>query len=103
MGVADEEWFMDDKGQVIDDYRITFIQDHLAYLWKAIQDGCNIKGYHLWTFIDCWSWINAYKNRNELVSLDLATKKRTIKKSGYFYKNLSEQNGFLYDTDLLIR
>lgn len=103
MGVADEERFMDKQGKVIDDYRITFIQDHLAYLWQAIQDGCNIKGYHLWTFIDCWSWINSYKNRYGLVSLDLATQKRTIKKSGYFYKTLSEQNGFSYDTDLLIR
>ena len=102
MGVANEERFMDENGQVIDDYRIEFIQDHLAYLWKAIQDGCNIKGYHLWTFIDCWSWINAYKNRYGLVSLDLATQKRTIKKSGLFYKELSEQNGFSYDLERLV-
>ena len=102
MGVANEERFMDENGQVIDDYRIEFIQDHLAYLWKAIQDGCNIKGYHLWTFIDCWSWINAYKNRYGLVSLDLATQKRTIKKSGLFYKELSKQNGFSYDLERLV-
>lgn len=102
MGVANEERFMDETGQVIDDYRIEYIQDHLAYLWKAINDGCNIKGYHLWTFIDCWSWINAYKNRYGLVSLDLPTQKRTIKKSGEFYKQLSDQNGFEYEVDRLI-
>lgn len=44
MGVADEERFMDDTGQIIDDYRIEYIKDHLAYLWKAINEGCNIKG-----------------------------------------------------------
>lgn len=81
MGVANEERFMNEEGKVIDDYRIEYIQDHLAYLWKAIGEGCNIKGYHLWTFIDCWSWINAYKNRYGLVSLDLKTQKRTIKKA----------------------
>jgi beta-glucosidase len=102
MGVANEERFMDEQGQVIDDYRIEYIQDHLAYLWKAIEDGCNIKGYHLWTFIDCWSWINAYKNRYGLVSLDLKTQKRTIKKSGEFYKKLSDENGFSYDGDRLV-
>ncbi|HAQ6314098.1 TPA: glycoside hydrolase family 1 protein, partial [Enterococcus faecium] len=102
MGVADEERFMDDTGQIIDDYRIEYIKDHLAYLWKAINEGCNIKGYHLWTFIDCWSWINAYKNRYGLVSLDLTTQKRTIKKSGEFYKQLSDTNGFRYDVDLLV-
>lgn len=103
MGVANEERFMDESGQVIDDYRIDFIKDHLAYLWLAIEDGCNIKGYHLWTFIDCWSWINSYKNRYGLVSLDLPTQKRTIKKSGEFYKQLSDNNGFDYDVDLLVR
>ena len=102
MGVANEERFMDEDGQVIDEYRIEFIRDHLAYLWKAIDDGCNIKGYHLWTFIDCWSWINSYKNRYGLVSLDLPTQKRTIKKSGEFYKKLSDENGFNYDIDLLV-
>jgi beta-glucosidase len=102
MGVANEERFMDENGQVIDAYRIAFIKDHLAYLWKAIDDGCNIKGYHLWTFIDCWSWINSYKNRYGLVSLDLETQKRTIKKSGEFYKKLSDENGFDYDVDLFV-
>jgi beta-glucosidase len=43
MGVANEECFMDEQGQVIDDYRIEYIQDHLAYLWKAIEDAAAIK------------------------------------------------------------
>lgn len=96
MGVANEERFMR-EGQVQDDYRIGFIKNHLAYLHQAIQDGCNIKGYHLWTFIDCWSWINAYKNRYGLVSLDLVTQQRTVKKSGEFYKALSNENGFYFN------
>lgn len=101
MGVANEERFINEDGQVDDIYRINYIKDHLAYLWKVIQDGCNINGYHLWTFIDCWSWINAYKNRYGLVSLDLDTQKRTIKKSGEFFYKLSNENGFTYDIDLL--
>ena len=96
MGVANEERFIRD-GQVHDDYRIGFIQNHLAYLHQAITDGCNIKGYHLWTFIDCWSWINAYKNRYGLIRLDLKTQQRTIKKSGEFYQALSQQNGFYFN------
>ncbi|MHC5372402.1 glycoside hydrolase family 1 protein [Enterococcus sp. LJL120] len=101
MGVADEERFMNQAGKIEDTYRIDYIKDHLAYVWLAIEAGCNLKGYHLWTFIDCWSWINAYKNRYGLVSLDLATQKRTIKQSGIFYKNLSAENGFEYHTENL--
>lgn len=93
MGVEGEEKFKKD-GMIQDDYRIEFIEDHLIELHRAIEDGANCKGYMLWTFIDCWSWLNAYKNRYGLVELDLATQKRTIKKSGYWFKELSDNNGF---------
>lgn len=94
MGVEGEERFIKD-GIIQDDYRIEFIKEHLKWLHKAIEEGCNVKGYHLWTFMDNWSFINAYKNRYGLVSVDLKTQKRTIKKSGYWYKELSENNGFV--------
>ncbi|MFS7221823.1 glycoside hydrolase family 1 protein [Rahnella inusitata] len=96
MGVADEERFMQ-NGQVQDIYRIGYIKNHLAYVHQAIGEGCNINGYHLWTFIDCWSWINAYKNRYGLVALDLNSQQRTVKLSGEFYKKLSDENGFEFD------
>jgi len=94
MGVEGEERFIKD-GIIQDDYRIEFIKEHLKWLHKAIEEGCNVKGYHLWTFMDNWSFLNAYKNRYGLVSVDLKTQKRTIKKSGYWYKELSENNGFV--------
>lgn len=94
MGVEGEERYINSQGIVEDDYRIEFIQNHLAWLNQAIQEGANCKGYHLWTFIDCWSWTNAYKNRYGLIALDLKTQKRTIKKSGYWFKTLSQKNGF---------
>ncbi len=102
MGVAEEERFLNTDGQIVDEYRIQFIQDHLAYLHAAIGEGCNVRGYHLWTFIDNWSWMNAYKNRYGLVRLDLETQKRTIKKSGEFFKKMSLENGFEYDTSFRV-
>lgn len=94
MGVEGEDRFMNAEGVIEDDYRIEFIKDHLAWLHQGIQEGANCKGYHLWTFIDCWSWANAYKNRYGLISLDLETQKRTIKKSGKWFKELSQRGGF---------
>ena len=45
--------------------------------------------------MDNWSWCNAYKNRYGLIAVDLDQQgKRTIKKSGYFFKELSDKNGF---------
>ncbi|MGT2772179.1 glycoside hydrolase family 1 protein [Streptococcus marimammalium] len=93
MGVEGEEKFKVD-GVIQDDYRIDFIKDHLIELHHAISDGANCKGYMLWTFIDCWSWLNAYKNRYGLVELNLETQERVIKKSGYWFKELSLTNSF---------
>lgn len=93
MGVEDELRFKKD-GIIQDDYRIEFMKEHLEYLHKGIQEGSNCKAYLVWTSIDCWSWLNAYKNRYGLIELDLKTQKRTIKKSGYWFKELSDNNGF---------
>lgn len=95
MGVEGEERFKNADGLIEDDYRIDFLKGHLAYVHQAIEEGCNVKGYHMWTCMDNWSWTNAYKNRYGLISIDLDNdKKRTIKKSGYWFKEVSDQNGF---------
>lgn len=93
MGVENESRFKE-NGIIQDDYRIEFFKEHLDFLLKGIEEGSNCIGYQVWTFIDCWSWLNAYKNRYGLVELDLDTKARTIKKSGYWFKKLSDNNGF---------
>ena len=88
MGVAEEERFIDASGEVQDDYRIEFIHDHLEYALQAIEEGANCFGYHLWTFIDCWSWLNGFKNRYGYYRLDLETHERTPKKSAHWIKNV---------------
>ncbi|NLQ38760.1 glycoside hydrolase family 1 protein [Streptococcus mutans] len=95
MGVEGEERYINENGQIEDDYRIEFVKDHLRYLHQAIQEGANCLGYHMWTCMDNWSWTNAYKNRYGLIAVDLDKEgKRTIKKSGYFFKTLADKNGF---------
>ncbi|SFP49691.1 glycoside hydrolase family 1 protein [Salibacterium halotolerans] len=93
MGVQNEERFME-NGQIQDDYRIDFIKGHLKWLHQAIQEGCNAKGYHLWSFMDNWSWMNAYKNRYGFFAVDLETKERTAKKSAGWFRETAERNGF---------
>ena len=94
MGVEGEEKFINENGVIEDDYRIEFFEEHLHFLHKGIEEGSNCFGYHTWTPIDCWSWCNAYKNRYGYIALDLATQKKTIKKSGHWIKKVSENNGF---------
>ena len=94
MGVEGEDKFKV-NGRIEDDYRIEFISDHLKYANKALNEGCNLKGYHLWTFMDNWSWLNSYKNRYGFVEVDINNEfKRTPKKSAYWFKELILNNGF---------
>ncbi|EMF0278855.1 MULTISPECIES: glycoside hydrolase family 1 protein [Enterococcus] len=95
MGVENEARFIKEDGMIHDDYRIEFVQSHLKYVHQAIQEGANCLGYHMWTCMDNWSWTNAYKNRYGFISVDLAQDgKRTIKKSGHWFKDVSDKNGF---------
>ncbi|CQR48481.1 6-phospho-beta-glucosidase GmuD [Paraliobacillus sp. PM-2] len=94
MGVEGEERFKDEKDMIQDDYRIEFYEEHLKWLHKAIEEGSNCFGYHVWTFIDNWSWLNAYKNRYGLYRIDLNTKQRYMKKSGLWFGDVAMHNGF---------
>jgi 6-phospho-beta-glucosidase len=95
MGVENESRFLGEDGMIHDDYRIEFVSEHLKYVHQAIQEGANCLGYHMWTCMDNWSWTNAYKNRYGFISVDLDNdRKRTIKKSGHWFKEVSDNNGF---------
>lgn len=94
MGVSHEERYLDENNVVRDDYRIKFIKDHLVELHKGIEAGSNCHGYFVWTAIDCWSWKNAYRNRYGLIRDDIHTQTKALKKSGYWFAELSQNNGF---------
>lgn len=98
MGVEGEERYINAEGQIDDDYRIEFVTEHLKYVHQAIQEGTNCLGYHMWTCMDNWSWTNAYKNRYGFISVDIKNEgKRTIKKSGHWFKTVADNNGFIIE------
>lgn len=90
MGVENEEKYRDKSGMIQDDYRIAYIEEHLTALKKGMDDGSNCFGYHMWTLMDCWSFMNAYKNRYGFIEVNLKTQNRKFKKSAFWYKNLIE-------------
>ena len=98
MGRENEEAFMDENGQVVDDYRIQFISQHLYWLLKAVEEGANCEGYMLWAFTDCISPMNAFKNRYGLVRIERnAARTRSLKKSAYWYRELIDERRLSYE------
>lgn len=84
MGYKDD--FKD--GIIFDEPRIDYIEKHLKYLNKAINDGANVKGYFVWSLMDVFSWSNGYNKRYGLFYVDYNTQKRYPKASAYWFKRL---------------
>mgnify|MGYP005753148917 FL=1 len=87
-----------EDGQVHDQYRIDYLQQHIAQMELAVKDGVEVIGYCPWSAIDLISTHEGitkrygfiYVNRTEDDLLDLA---RVKKDSFYWYQQVIAQNG----------
>lgn len=86
-------------GTVADDYRISYMNDHLVQVGEALSDGVKVLGYTSWGCIDLVSMSTAemskrygfiYVDRNDDGS---GTLQRYRKKSFYWYKDVIASNG----------
>ncbi|HEY5715078.1 MAG TPA: family 1 glycosylhydrolase, partial [Psychromonas sp.] len=87
-----------EEGKVHDDYRISFLKEHIIAIGQAIDDGCEVIGYCTWSFQDLFSWLNGYAKRYGFVYIDrdeVSEKelKRYKKDSFYWYQKVIESNG----------
>jgi len=71
---------------IVDAERIEYFQLYLNSLLKLKNDGVNITGYMAWTLMDNFEWAEGFNARFGLVHTDFKTLKRTIKYSGYWWK-----------------
>lgn len=83
-----------ENGIIDDGFRTDLMKEHLIELHKAIDEGANCFGVHQWTFIDNWSWINAFKRRYGFYRLDLETGKRIPKQHGIWFSLLASTGYF---------
>jgi len=89
--------FKDDKvvdGMVDDQDRLEYLKLHFEAAHRAIQDGVNLKGYYVWSFMDNFEWAYGYSKRFGIVYVDYETLKRTPKKSALWYRDVIADNGF---------
>ena len=74
-------------GIVNDQRRIDYYQQYLLALLRAKKEGVNIKGYFAWTLMDNFEWAEGYRARFGLIHVDFETQLRTIKSSGYWFRD----------------
>ncbi|NKF51688.1 beta-glucosidase [Shewanella sp. WXL01] len=77
-----------ENGQVNDQDRIDYYQQHLNAVDAAINQGVNVVGYFAWSLMDNFEWAEGYLKRFGIVYVNYETQERTIKNSGLAYRNL---------------
>ncbi|KAG7639695.1 Beta-glucosidase 29 [Arabidopsis thaliana] len=54
-----------------DTFRISYHQDHLKQVHKAIiEDGCDVRGYYVWSLFDNFEWEHGYNSRFGMYYVD---------------------------------
>jgi beta-glucosidase len=84
-GVADHD----------DDIRSHYIRVQIESVYKAIQDGVDVRGHMYWSLMDNYEWALGTEKRFGLVEIDYKTLKRTIRPSAQAYKKIIQKNGIL--------
>lgn len=73
-----------------DKQRTKYIYDHFEMIRNLLDEGVPVERYYHWSLIDNFEWDEGLSARFGLIEVDFETQKRTIRKSGYFYGELSK-------------
>ncbi len=76
------------EGKIDDKERVSYFEEYLSGVLKAKQEGIPVEGYFAWTLTDNFEWAEGYRARFGLVHVDPETQRRTIKRSGYWFREL---------------
>lgn len=75
------------QGRVHDQERIRYFQLYLHALLKSKREGVKLGGYFAWTLMDNFEWAEGYEARFGLVHVDFRTQLRTVKDSGFWWRD----------------
>lgn len=74
-GLADKE----------DKYRAFYILTHLTAIWRALQEGIEVKQYIHWSTIDNLEWLEGYRKHFGLIRLNPVSGERRLQHSANLY------------------
>ena len=75
-------------GRVRDPDRTAYILQHIQAVAAALEEGADVRGYFLWSFLDNFEWAWGFQKRFGIVHVDYDTQVRTVKDSGLAYSAL---------------
>jgi beta-glucosidase len=79
--------YVDPGGQVKDPERVRYLDEHLAEVDRAIDEGVDVRGYFVWSLLDNFEWADGYSRRFGLYYVDFGTQRRIAKSSARWYRD----------------
>lgn len=76
-----------------DEKRTDFIREHLTWVYKAIQEGADVRGYFYWSLLDNFEWDNGFWPRFGLFEVNYQTLERRRRPSADYYASICKNNG----------
>ena len=76
------------EDELADPLRVDYLRRHLRALLDAIRDGCDVRGYFAWSFLDNLEWSLGFSKRFGIVHVDFATQRRTPKTSARVFSTI---------------
>jgi beta-glucosidase len=89
-GAAFHDFVVD--GNVKDEKRRKYLEQHIHQVLKAKNAGINVNGYFIWSFTDNFEWAEGFRPRFGLVHVDFETQERIVKESGKWYSRMVKGN-----------
>jgi beta-glucosidase len=87
-------------GRIKDPLRFGYLQKHIRAIRDAIDAGCDVRGYMLWSFMDNLEWSLGYSKRFGMVHVNYVTQERTPKDSALWYSGVIASHGGTLDDPL---
>jgi len=75
-----------------DKRRTKFIVDHLKWMYKAIREGVDVRGYMHWSLFDNFEWNSGFAKRFGLIEVNHKTLETKIRPSAYEYAKICKDN-----------
>jgi beta-glucosidase len=78
---------------VEDPLRVAYLREHLRAVKGALEAGCDVRGYFVWSLLDNLEWAHGFSKRFGIVHVDFASQRRRPKASARFYSDVIASNG----------
>jgi beta-glucosidase len=74
-----------------DDRRELFIKRYLYALYRAVQDGYDVRGYFYWSLLDNFEWDHGYSQKFGLYEVDMLTGERRLRDGARAFLNIIDK------------